>query len=274
MDVSISSFFMSSPLGLMSGDECSGVRDGDFPTFGNDFHCLGKELFFSCESNVKSILIKFSLESVLGDDKKEKELSFEEFKEPSYYLLTYFKKVLLPAGNYIASISTKSPQTKKCQPQIKNFSDKNCSPQNNDDSLNDGGPILITKQLTKTKQRENFLTNRVVNSWNSLPSEIINASSKNNFKNKLDSYLKQNAKHYLHKLHYYYTTATIARLCLALLRSYPASNSSPKKKISKNCMSLFCTPSIFLNLITHDQKCVSKVVCSSGFECVLFLRKF
>lgn len=47
MDVSISSFFMSSPLGLMSGDECSGVRDGDFPTFGNDFHCLGKELFFS-----------------------------------------------------------------------------------------------------------------------------------------------------------------------------------------------------------------------------------
>ncbi|RNA16793.1 RNA-directed DNA polymerase from mobile element jockey-like [Brachionus plicatilis] len=48
----------------------------------------------------------------------------------------------------------------------------------------------MTKQLTKTKQRDNFLINRVVNSWNELPDELINAQSKNCFKNQLNNYLK------------------------------------------------------------------------------------
>ena len=41
----------------------------------------------------------------------------------------------------------------------------------------------MTKQFTKTKQRDNFLTKRIVNSWNEMPAELTNAESINSFKN-------------------------------------------------------------------------------------------
>ena len=39
-------------------------------------------------------------------------------------------------------------------------------------------------------QRENFLVNRVVNIWNSLPDEVVEANSVNKFKNMLDKFLE------------------------------------------------------------------------------------
>ena len=40
------------------------------------------------------------------------------------------------------------------------------------------------------KQRAMFFTNRIVNRWNKLPSEIVNAKSINNFKNLFDGFNK------------------------------------------------------------------------------------
>ena len=41
----------------------------------------------------------------------------------------------------------------------------------------------LTKFRSKHNQYLNFFTNRVVNAWNSLPYEIVNAQSVNSFKN-------------------------------------------------------------------------------------------
>lgn len=45
----------------------------------------------------------------------------------------------------------------------------------------------------KQNPRRHFLTNRVVESWNSLPSDVVNAVSVNTFKNKLDDHIKNKA---------------------------------------------------------------------------------
>ena len=51
------------------------------------------------------------------------------------------------------------------------------------------------KQLVRNcTQRSNFFTNRVVNAWNSLPSEVIEQKTINGFKNKLDIFLKTHKK--------------------------------------------------------------------------------
>ena len=49
---------------------------------------------------------------------------------------------------------------------------------------------LIKKSVNKSKY-SNFFTNRVVNSWNKLPHDIVNAKSINEFKNKLDNFSKE-----------------------------------------------------------------------------------
>ena len=54
-----------------------------------------------------------------------------------------------------------------------------------------GGKHRITRQLTKNQQRFNFLTNRVVNNWNSLPYDVVMSNSKNGFKNNLDRHFGQ-----------------------------------------------------------------------------------
>ena len=54
------------------------------------------------------------------------------------------------------------------------------------------GPCLrqhkfkMRKPFSRNTLMYHFFQNRVVNAWNSLPSEIIEATSINNFKNKLD----------------------------------------------------------------------------------------
>ena len=47
-------------------------------------------------------------------------------------------------------------------------------------------PRRFSKQLTRIKTRDSFLTNRMVNEWNKLSVEVAKAKSKNEFKNKLD----------------------------------------------------------------------------------------
>ena len=52
-----------------------------------------------------------------------------------------------------------------------------------------GHQLKLRKQLTTCKQRENFLTNRIVNKCNALPATVVNADSVNIFKKMLDDYI-------------------------------------------------------------------------------------
>ena len=45
----------------------------------------------------------------------------------------------------------------------------------------------INKKFTNKSRFRNFFTNRVVLKWNSLPSDIVEAKSLNEFKNKFDA---------------------------------------------------------------------------------------
>ena len=49
-----------------------------------------------------------------------------------------------------------------------------------------GHSLKLYKERCNKLQRKNFLTNRVVYSWNSLHNETVTAESINNFKNRLD----------------------------------------------------------------------------------------
>ena len=58
-------------------------------------------------------------------------------------------------------------------------------------------PEVIDKKLFKSglnkalKCRQDFFTQRIVNSWNSLPKYVVNAKSVNSFKSELDNYWKR-----------------------------------------------------------------------------------
>ena len=49
-----------------------------------------------------------------------------------------------------------------------------------------GHQYKIMKQAAKKNPRANYFSNRVINDWNNLPSDVIKAETTNNFKNKLD----------------------------------------------------------------------------------------
>ena len=53
-----------------------------------------------------------------------------------------------------------------------------------------GHSLKIRGSRFRTELRRNFFTQRVVNLWNSLPSEAVEAPSLNIFKKKIDSFLK------------------------------------------------------------------------------------
>ena len=50
-----------------------------------------------------------------------------------------------------------------------------------------GHNYKINKQVTNKSKFQNFFSNRVVNKWNSLPQEVVDAKSINEFKNKFDN---------------------------------------------------------------------------------------
>ena len=51
-----------------------------------------------------------------------------------------------------------------------------------------GHQLKLTKNRTNTSLQAHFFTNRVINNWNNLPSEIVSAGTINSFKNKFDKY--------------------------------------------------------------------------------------
>ena len=51
-----------------------------------------------------------------------------------------------------------------------------------------GHDLKLFKKDCTTTIRLNFFSNRIVNKWNCLSSDVVHATSVNSFKNKLDSY--------------------------------------------------------------------------------------
>ena len=51
-----------------------------------------------------------------------------------------------------------------------------------------GHPFKLMKSRCNLELRKHFFTNRVINQWNSLPSDVVCAPSVNSFKSKLDNY--------------------------------------------------------------------------------------
>jgi len=57
--------------------------------------------------------------------------------------------------------------------------------------LNDctrGNYMKLVKNYVRYDMRKYFFTCRIINLWNSLPIDVVHASSVNDFKNKLDAY--------------------------------------------------------------------------------------
>ena len=56
----------------------------------------------------------------------------------------------------------------------------------NEDSIARGHSLKLQKRYCKSATRFNFYSFRIVESWNSLPEDIVNAASLNTFKARLD----------------------------------------------------------------------------------------
>src|SRR5664279_55111 len=54
-----------------------------------------------------------------------------------------------------------------------------------------GHRMKIFKQRSRLNPRKNFFSQRVVNYWNSLPSNVVEATSTNSFKNRIDKYWRR-----------------------------------------------------------------------------------
>ena len=63
-------------------------------------------------------------------------------------------------------------------------------------SITRGHQFRMRPVLSQTKIGQNRFTSRIVNDWNSLPSEIVSASSLNSFKNQLDLYFEDDPSVY------------------------------------------------------------------------------
>ena len=52
-----------------------------------------------------------------------------------------------------------------------------------------GHDLRLTKKSVKSSRFQQFFTNRVINTWNSLPQEAVSVDSVNAFKGRLDKFL-------------------------------------------------------------------------------------
>jgi len=50
----------------------------------------------------------------------------------------------------------------------------------------------MIKELTSDSTRSNFFNNRIVNDWNALPSDVVEAKSVNSFKARIDKLYEKN----------------------------------------------------------------------------------
>ena len=60
-----------------------------------------------------------------------------------------------------------------------------------------GHSLKYFKEIVRHPQRENFFFNRIANTWNSLPNEVVNAPTINRFKATLDCWMSSNQAHRL-----------------------------------------------------------------------------
>jgi hypothetical protein len=67
---------------------------------------------------------------------------------------------------------------------------KTILPKTNINFITRGHSFKLEKPYCRLASRQNFFTIRIINKWNSLPNDVVNASSLISFKNKLDGYLK------------------------------------------------------------------------------------
>ena len=50
--------------------------------------------------------------------------------------------------------------------------------------------LNLLKKRTNHNPFQNFFTNRIINTWNALPNDVVNAITVNSFKNKIDAYFR------------------------------------------------------------------------------------
>ena len=55
-------------------------------------------------------------------------------------------------------------------------------------SITRGHPYKITKTTSRSSAHAHFFANRIINNWNSLPNNVVNAETINSFKNRLDKH--------------------------------------------------------------------------------------
>ena len=65
-----------------------------------------------------------------------------------------------------------------------------CLPPFNVDTISRGHNLKLTKIRSRSNIRMYFFSNRVVDWWNLLPSDVVNAQSVNSFKARIDNYFK------------------------------------------------------------------------------------
>ena len=59
------------------------------------------------------------------------------------------------------------------------------------DSITRSNSHKLYKKRVNTNVAKYFYTNRIVNVWNNLPVDVVNAQNLNSFKNKIDSLYKE-----------------------------------------------------------------------------------
>ena len=59
--------------------------------------------------------------------------------------------------------------------------------------------MYLVKERSRKKLRSASFTKRVVNSWNSVPTDVVNAPSVNSFKNRIDKFWNNQDIVYDHK---------------------------------------------------------------------------
>ena len=65
------------------------------------------------------------------------------------------------------------------------------------DSITRGHSLALVKSHSRLDIRKYTFSQRVVNDWNKLPEECINATSVNMFKNKIDKYYLKTRREYV-----------------------------------------------------------------------------
>ena len=61
-----------------------------------------------------------------------------------------------------------------------------------DDGVGRGHPLRIFKRRTNTVMNRKFFSHHIVENWNSLPENVVDATSVNNFKDRYDRFTERN----------------------------------------------------------------------------------